>query len=125
MLDELHGKPSQTQTQQLLEHYATGTPTLFKQFDGFSLGENYDSVMYADKDGHCVMHSEEYELRHSDHLIRLQIRTGTPAAIAVALVQKILNDVKTIAKKDGDKGFNLREFEFPGCAMDDSGEVPF
>ncbi len=102
MLDELHGKQTPTHTQELLNHYATGTPTLFKQIDAFTTPvENYDGVMYADKDGHCVMQSDEYELRHSDHVARLQIRSGTPAAVAVVLVQKILNDVKALAKSEG------------------------
>ncbi len=109
MLDELNDKPTPTRTQELLKHYATGTPILFKQFDAFTSPViDFDEKEYADKDDHCVMQADEYELRHTPHIARLQIRSGTPAAVAVVLVQKILRDVKALVKREGEKAFTLR-----------------
>ncbi len=126
-LDELNGKPTPTHKQELLSHYATGTPTLFKQFDAWTRYEDSAGNLCIGKDSHCVVQSDEYELRHSGHVARLQIRSGTPAALAVVLVQEILNDVKALVKSEGATAFTLREHtrRAPSGFDDFDDEIPF
>ncbi len=63
--------------------------------------------------------------RHSDHVARLQIRSGTPAAVAVVLVQKILNDVKALAKSEGATAFTLRAYTRHAPSDFDNDSIPF
>lgn len=120
------GKPRPTLKSELVKHYSEAEPALFTQVDGFTHCSKFDDVMRPDLDGHAVMASKAYELRHSGHSVRLQIRAGTKAKDAVVLAQKILSYVKDLAK-DGDGAFTYPSEGAIGSGFtdNDDSEVPF
>lgn len=123
------GEP-QTRKDELLRHYGEGEPALFVQFDADAPGEHADGWLLPDNDGHCVSWGETYELRRSNLPVRLQIRSGTDAATALALLRKIVAAVESVAKEAGENAFHLNEQAFvprPAAALAD-GEldgIPF
>ncbi len=103
----IQDKPSPTLKSELLKHYAGAEPVLFAQFDAFTNCSKFDELMQPDEAGHCLMSTEAYELRRSEHAVRLQIRAGTTAKDAVSLVQKLLSYVRLRAKDEGDAAFSF------------------
>ena len=126
-LEQLYTAPAATDIKsELLKRYAQGRPVLFCQVDGFTNIHPGDCVMPADKDRHCVMQSEVYELRRTSHAVRLQIRQGTTAKEAIALLEKMLVCVKTLAAERGRDAFEYACEGYPGqLPADDFEGVPF
>lgn len=126
-LEQLYAAPTAPDIKsELLKRYAQGRPVLFCQVDGFTNIHPGDCVMPADKDRHCVMQSEVYELRRTSHAVRLQIRQGTTAKEAIALLEKMLDCVKTLAAERGPDAFEYACEGYPDqLPADDFEGVPF
>ncbi len=116
--------------QRLLRNYAEGTPTDYFQFDAFQMGDAIDSIMHADEDGHCLMGgTTTTELRRSGVDVRVQIKVGTNAKDALAMLEKIVfqarQQVETGRNRESERsGYSkqrLAEMSFP----DIHGEVQF
>jgi hypothetical protein len=75
----------------LLAHYSTKPPTDFIQYDGFH-GQQPDSVLKADADGHYLSSGKTWELMHGS-TVRVLVTPGVSKDTVISLLHKIIKRI--------------------------------